>query len=44
MPKGWLYVENKTNAEREKKQRHAHRRHILAIGVEKRTLLLLLPV
>jgi hypothetical protein len=31
MLKGWLHVENKTNTEREKKQRHAPRRHILAV-------------
>ena len=43
MPKG-LHVENKTNAEREKKQRHAPKRHILAVERREENLVTLLPV
>jgi hypothetical protein len=44
MPKGWLYVENKTNAERERKQKQAPRRHIIAVERREKNFVTLLPV
>jgi hypothetical protein len=43
MPKGWLYVEIKTNAEREE-QRQAPGRHILTVERREKNFVALLSI